>query len=282
MKVREEIHPAWRARLAAAGVSSLATLLGEDPTHLPGQWTAFQKPGLRGRRRWRWQLPDGAPAVFVKLYQAPPLQAQTDRAVRQAARQSSAAWEYGRSLMLAGADVPAVAAVGFAEEMTGPLERRSVLLLEAAPGDGLDRAWSAAERAGAPITRGLARLDFARRLGRFIAAFHGTGLCHRDLYLCHVFVELDPLGHAAPRFRLIDLARVMRPRMRRMRWLLKDLSQLDASARQIGASRADRLRCLLAYLGLQRGAPRARWYARRIVRRSDRILARIARKARAS
>lgn len=283
MSVREELNPPWSARLGAAGVRSLAALLGRaDPTRLPGIWTPLHKPGLGGRRRWRWQ-PDGdAPALYVKQYDAPPLRSQADRALRQTSAHSTAAWEFAQSRALAEANIPAVHAVGYAQEMRGALERSSVILLEAAPGDALDRAWAAAALAGAPVTRGLARLDFARRLGRFVAAFHGTGLCHRDLYLCHIFVELDPQGTDAPRFRLIDLARVMRPRLRRMRWLLKDLSQLDSSARQLGASRSDRLRCLLAYLGLSSAAPRVRWYVRQIVRRSERIRARLARKSRLS
>ena len=115
------------------------------------------------------------------------------------------------------------------------------------------------------------------------AAFHGTGLCHRDLYLCHIFAEIDAKPvRKTPRFHLIDLARVHRPRWRRMRWIIKDLSQLDASARQVGASRTDRLRFLRAYLHLPREAQRVRWYVRRIVRKSDWILRRIERKSRAS
>ncbi|MEW6251858.1 MAG: lipopolysaccharide kinase InaA family protein, partial [Planctomycetota bacterium] len=78
---------------------------------------------------------------------------------------------------------------------------------------------------------------------------------------------------------LIDLARTHRPRLRRTRWIIKDLSQLDTSARQLDATRADRLRFLTTYLRSRPGARPVRWYARRIVRKSDRILRRIARKA---
>ena len=135
-------------------------------------------------------------------------------------------------------------------------------------------------RAAGPITRGRARHDLTRRLARFIAAFHGTGICHRDLYLSHVFVQWDPQYQRPPQFALIDLARAHRPRWRPRRWLLKDLSQLDYSARAMGVSQTDRLRFLLHYLGLQPRAPRTRWYARRIVARSNRIMAREIRKGR--
>ena len=112
-----------------------------------------------------------------------------------------------------------------------------------------------------------------------MSAFHQSGACHRDLYLCHVFVDLDPEGERPPMFTLIDLARVIRPWWRRMRWIIKDLAELDSSAQQIGASHTDRLRFLRAYLSLERGAPRVQWYVRRVSRKSQRILDRIERKS---
>jgi heptose I phosphotransferase len=283
---RERVATQWRERLAAAGLARLSDLLDRplDARGPSGHWQAYTKPGLGGRERWRWDLENGrAPAaVFLKRYTHTPLAAQIDRIRRQAAAHSRAWWEFHQSERLSAAHIPVPQAVGFAEDMRGALERHSVVLLAEVAGDAFDRAWTRACQQSAPITRGLARHDIALRLGRFVAAFHGTGYCHRDLYLCHVFVELDPDARRPPRFCLIDLARTFRPRWRRMRWIIKDLAQVDTSARQIGATRSDRLRFLLAYLGLQRGAPRVRWYARRIARKSDRILRRIARKSRAS
>lgn len=297
MSVREEILPSWRERLRGAGLETLAPLLAADGRPaLPGDWHDLHKPGLGGRRRWRWVLPDdpdgrhgaataidgGRAELFVKRYEQTPPNAQLDRLGRQTARHSRAWWEYAVSQQLAAAHIPAARAVGFIEEMVGPIERRSAVLFERVAGDAFDRAWLTAERRGAAVTRGLARQDVAVRLARFVAAFHQTGCCHRDLYLCHIFVQLDESARRPPVFCLIDLARIHRPRLRRMRWILKDLSQLDASARQIGVSRADRLRWLLAYLGLTADSPRVRWYARQIARRSSAILRREKRKGRAA
>jgi heptose I phosphotransferase len=280
---REAVAPPWRARLAAAGLPSLGALLAQRPDaqQLRGRWEALTKPGLGGRERWRWELDDaGVPAVvFVKRYTQTPLGVQLDRIRRQTATRSRAWWEYRQSERLTAAHVPVPEPVGFVEEMRGTFERRSAVLLARVAGDAIERIWQRACEREAPVTRELARHDLTVRLGRFIAAFHGTGYCHRDLYLCHVFVDLDPEARRPPEFCLIDLARTFRPRWRRMRWIIKDLSQLDVSARRIGAARTDRLRFLLAYLGLQPRAPRVRWYARRIVRKSDRILRRIERKS---
>jgi heptose I phosphotransferase len=295
---REEVAPRWRAALPARGLRELGALLDEaaDVRRFAGRWELLSKSGLGGRRRWRWSLENrlengragnrddpsaaGAAVVYVKRYGSTPLTEQWDRIWRQCPGHSRAYWEYVQSQRLAAARIGAPVAVAFVEEMFGAFERRSAVLLERAAGDGLDRVWRDLCARDAPLTRGIARHDLAVRLARFVAAFHETGFCHRDLYLCHVFVDLDPNGGRPPRFTLIDLARTHRPRWRRMRWIIKDLSQLDASARQVGATRSDRWRFLLAYLNLPRGAPRARWYARRIVRKSDWILERAARKSR--
>ncbi len=280
MTRRAQVVPEWRTRLADAGLADPARLLDAacDMRLLPGQWEQLTKPGLGGRQRWRWKIPSaGDDVLYVKRYQNAPAAEQLDRVRRQTVRHSRAWWEFKQSTELARQSVPVVRAIAFAEEMCAVHEVRSVVLFEAVPGDAFDRVWPRLCAQRAPLTRGWARHEVTRRLARFVSAFHQTGVCHRDLYLCHVFAELAPASDQPPQFTLIDLARTHRPRLRRMRWLIKDLSQLDASARQIGASRTDRWRFLLTYLGLQIGAPRVRWYAQRIVRKSDRILRRIAR-----
>lgn len=285
MRQAQAITPPWRQRLENTGLTRLADLLDRSPTELAltGRWQSLIKPGLGGRQRWRWELtePDGGTTVvYVKRYARTDLKAQWDRIRRQSTWHSRAWWEFLQAQRLAEGYIPTPEPIGLAEEMSGWFERRSVVLLAAVDGDAFDRVWAEAVRLGAPITRGLARHDLTVRLARFVAAFHQTGFCHRDLYLCHIFVDLDLAGRRPPHFTLIDLARTLQPCVWRMRWIIKDLSQLDSSARQIGATRADRLRFLRAYLGLQRGSPRVRWYARRIVRKSNWILRRIERQSR--
>jgi len=273
---------AWRTRLDAAGLRSPLELLEPAPdTHLAGRWQPLTKPGLRGRERWRWEL-DGTPThvLFLKRYTRTPLSQQWDRFRRQTWRHSRAWWEYYQSHELARRGVPVARAVAVAERMAGPLELDAAVLLEAAPGAALDRIWSSLCAADAPVTRGRHRHTVVRGLALFVSAFHQTGLCHRDLYLCHLFAELDPSGAAPPCFTLIDLARAHRPRWRRLRWIIKDLAQLDFSARQVGATRSDRLRFLVTYLGLEPSSPRVRFYARRILRKSERILRRELRRSR--
>ncbi|MBK8916076.1 MAG: hypothetical protein IPM64_16015 [Phycisphaerales bacterium] len=278
MSYAEWIDPDWSERLAAGGLADLRALLGDaPPASGAARWSELSKPGLRGRRRWRCELADGS-ALFVKRYAQTPLRSQIDRVRRQSLRHGSAWWEQHAARELAAAQVPAVQAVAWCEEMRGAIELRGAVVLAAAAGMPMDRLIREQQATGAPALRGPARHDLTRRLARFINAFHQTGFTHRDLYLCHIFAELDPQAQRAPTFCLIDLARLHRPRLRRMRWLLKDLAQLDSSALAVGATRTDRLRFLRTYLCLLPRAPRTRWYAAQITRRSARIMQREARR----
>ena len=105
-----------------------------------------------------------------------------------------------------------------------------------------------------PQVRLLNPYDFVRR-------FHGTGLVHRDLYLCHVFMQA---GDGEPMFRLIDLARMFRPQFRVLRWRVKDLAALNYSTPAGVTTAADRLRFLKRYLDVNRLGPDERRLARRI------------------
>ncbi len=274
-------HAAWAGPLARVGLPDAAALLRLSPSELPGgaSWELLSKPGLGGRERWRgrWTDERGAETcVYVKRYRATGLWRQWDRIVRQARRHSVAWWEYQQALRLAELHIPVAQAVGVSEEMRGWLESRSAVILADVGGEPLDRFCAAAAERGDPRLRGAARHDLTRRVARFVSAFHQTGFRHRDLYLCHIFIRFD---HDRPALALIDLARTFRPSAwRRTRWTHKDLAQLDASAVRVGTTRADRLRFLLTYFGLQRASPLVRKAARRIAFRARRILRRDARK----
>jgi hypothetical protein len=133
------------------------------------------------------------------------------------------------------------------------------------------------ERAKRLLIRGLIMqvADLARR-------FHRAGYNHRDFYLCHFLAQrlppcrvcghgvdtrvVLPAGDAAARAAfdlvLIDLQRVLYRPPFRLRWIVKDLAQLNYSAPAGIISRTDRLRFLKAYLGINR----IRWYHRWLIR----------------
>jgi heptose I phosphotransferase len=100
--------------------------------------------------------------------------------------------------------------------------------------------------------------DIARRM-------HSAGLHHQDFYLNHMLCCGEP---ETPDIRVIDLGRVRKQRRLSRRWILKDLAQLDFSARKLSC--ADRLRFLRLYLGRPFRSD-DRWLVRGIALKSRQI-----------
>lgn len=69
-------------------------------------------------------------------------------------------------------------------------------------------------------------------LAAFAGQFHASGLSHQDFYLCHFFWSADSREIA-----LIDLQRIRHYKGENgqppLRWIVKDLAQLDYSARNV-------------------------------------------------
>ena len=88
------------------------------------------------------------------------------------------------------------------------------------------------------------------RVAEVARRMHDSGMNHRDFYLCHFLLHLDPAPTpAALRLSLIDLHRAqIRVRTPR-RWRDKDLASLYFSALDIGLTRRDTLRFLRRYFG---------------------------------
>lgn len=142
--------------------------------------------------------------------------------------------------------VATMKAVAFGERGANPAARHSFIVTEElAPTVSLEdftRDWSR-QPPDIRLKRALlARVtDIARRM-------HESGMNHRDFYICHLLVHLDPPpAPDALRLSLIDLHRAqIRPRTPK-RWRDKDLAALYFSALDIGLTRRDKLRFLRDY-----------------------------------
>jgi heptose I phosphotransferase len=109
--------------------------------------------------------------------------------------------------------------------------------------------------------------ESTRRVAHIARRMHDSGLHHQDFYLNHMLCCGDPAGLD---IRVIDLGRVRsRPRLSR-RWIIKDLAQLDFSARKLSCNQ--RLRFLRLYLG-RPFRPGDRCMIRQIVLKSRHIAA---------
>ncbi|MEX2130173.1 MAG: lipopolysaccharide core heptose(I) kinase RfaP [Pseudohongiellaceae bacterium] len=79
---------------------------------------------------------------------------------------------------------------------------------------------------------------------------HGSGICHRDFYICHFLLHRSSISADAgrePRLSLIDLHRALVKRKLGRRWIEKDLAGIYFSSMDIGLTERDRLRFVRHY-----------------------------------
>ncbi len=80
------------------------------------------------------------------------------------------------------------------------------------------------------------------------ARLHSAHAFHKDLYLCHFFLDRTPAVAAGRRLCLIDLHRLAVHRWTAARWRIKDLGQLLYSTQGVpGIDDRDRLRFWMHY-----------------------------------
>jgi hypothetical protein len=236
----------------------------------------LDKPGLDPwRQRWRLTVEDGGDTstFYLKRFHAPPTAARRT-GLRSGSGASSLAgneWEWIRRLTADG--IPCVQAIAFGQELAGSREVRSAILTAGVAGRSLERwvdEWAAGDRTT------IQRLVAAT--AGLISRLHGHGYIHRDLYLSHVFY--DPSQPIERSLHLIDLQRVIRPRWRLRRWIVKDLASLNFSTPSRLLSGTDRLRWLRQYLGIEKLDASARRLVYRVVGKTRRIAERDQRKRR--
>lgn len=258
------IDEQYRPLLRRHGLDSLDGLLSARTGD------RLDKAGLPSwRQRIRMELEDANGAVqtcYLKRYESPPLEAQMRRWWWGGRRHGSAwlEWSWLRRLRADGVRVPEP--IAFAERMRGFHELSSAVLVASVPGESLEQR----------VSRQAERVDRSRlmQLAEFVGRFHGLGYVHRDLYLAHVFDAGDGVFH------LIDLQRVMVPRWRRERWLVKDLSALHYSTPLRCATRVDRVRFMRRHRGVRRLRPVDKRLIRRIEAKARQVARREQRRGR--
>jgi heptose I phosphotransferase len=221
----------------------------------------------RWRERVGMTLPEARAArrFFLKRYHQPPLRQQLRRLL--AGYASTAAVEWHWLHLIGGLGIAVPTPVAYGASLAGWKERGSLLLTEEVPGESLDNWIPAAVRRGGLGRR--VRGVLVERTAQLVARLHHADVVHRDLYLAHLFVHAA--GDGDYELTLIDLQRVLAPRWRRRRWIVKDLASLNYSTPFAAAGRTDRLRFMLRYLSEDRLSRRSKELIRAIVRKTERI-----------
>lgn len=240
--------------LVANGLDSLDALF-----NLPDA-ESLSKPGLGAwRERFRLTLDTGGErrTFYLKRFRDPPPSARREVQRSGTGASSVAGLEWAWMKCLGADGIECVKPVAFGERLCRGKETQSAIVTLAVPGDSLERwagRWGEGDRA---------RIDsLIPTLAAFVARLHERGYVHRDLYLSHIFY--DPTRQPET-LHLIDVQRVMRPRRRHRRWIIKDLAALNFSAPRDLVFSAQRLRWLTHYLGASKLDGSARRLVYRIV-----------------
>ncbi len=192
-------------------------------------------------------------AVYLKRHFRLPWPARVAALLDPAGRYSPAAAEWAnlKRVRALGIEVPEVVAVG---ERIGPrINLQSFLMVAELTGCvPLNEALpQLADRLDARSFAQLKRRLF-EEVARITATLHRARLFHKDLYLCHFFLDYASLeaNRSAPRVVLIDLHRLREHRLSPNWWRWKDLGQLLFSTYGIDEiTNRDRLQFWWRYRG---------------------------------
>lgn len=231
--------------IVAAGYLPLLRANGLDSFEqvmaLPGGKVFRDFPGRRTVRLELKTGDDRAQAVFLKRYESNylSLAGRSLRRLRWPGAEDEALREWRMIERVRSLGIRTATPIALGQETAGSTAMRSFLMTAEIPGAVEGIAW--AEQLPARERRRFL-LDVAELARRF----HAAGLVHKDFYLGHVLVSP---GAGGPELFLIDLQRAGQPCCLRARWVAKDLGALAYSMYNGGGSRADLLRCYLAYCG---------------------------------
>ena len=142
--------------------------------------------------------------------------------------------------------VDTMRAVAFGERGGNPAKRHSFIVTEElVPTISLEdfcRDWP---NVPPPVSLKRALIE---RVAQMAGRMHRGGVNHRDFYICHFLLQLDPPPTADKlKLSIIDLHRAQVREKTPRRWRDKDLASLYFSALNVGLTRRDRLRFLQSY-----------------------------------
>jgi heptose I phosphotransferase len=138
---------------------------------------------------------------------------------------AAAEWAHLERARALGVPVPEVVAAG---EQIGPWGALQSFLMVAELTGRREVNEALPDLAGHLTPAAFARLkrQVASEMAAITARLHRAKFFHKDLYLCHFFIETEPHEQAGARLALIDLHRLGRHGLTAFRWRWKDLGQL--------------------------------------------------------
>lgn len=238
------VNRAFRGALHDGGLLSFEAIMD------PGLGLAV-KATLSHRTTVRLDLETPGPprAFYIKRHGPAPIREYFKPLIRLRRPLIGARDEWEALLRFRALGIPTMTPVAFGCE-----GRRSFVMTEALEGCTRLSTWVDGHGSGANRAARIESARLALALADIARTMHGAGLHHQDFYLNH-FLRRDGAhadGERGGAVYVIDLGRVRRYGWPALRWIVKDLAQLEFSADGVG--RTDRMRFLKAYLGRPRSA----------------------------
>jgi len=109
------------------------------------------------------------------------------------------------------------------------------------------------------------------KIAELTRKMHNEGICHRDLYLCHILI-IEKDSRDIDLF-IMDLHRVFRPRWKRIRWIVKDLASLYYSSPREAITNTDYIRFLKHYFGTEKLTKTHKELIKKIIKKEKKIRA---------
>ena len=251
------LNPRFEGALPSGIEGSVMAIESRDRLH--------QKQG-RSTARVVFHGPAGEVSVYLKRHYTLPWSDRLKALVNPSGAHTPGAAEF-RHLARAerlGVEVPEVVAAG---ETIGPWGRLQSFLMVAeltgktALNEILPEIRASLDaREFETLKRGL-----VKEMAEITARLHGAHVFHKDLYLCHFFLDPNTIRSEGSKLTLIDLHRLGEHRWFADRWRAKDLGQLLFSTEGLdGINRRDALRFWAHYqrlLKLDRPRTRLRMVA---------------------
>lgn len=156
--------------------------------------------------------------------------------------------EYLAANKLASLGVDTLTPVAFGKKNINPAKQLSFIITEDLINTiSLEDYCVSWNESPPPISHKKALIELLASVSKIM---HGTGVNHRDYYICHFLLDKHSIQQAlAPKCYLIDLHRSQLRSKVPLRWLVKDLSGLYFSAMDIGLTKRDLLRFIRVYSG---------------------------------
>ncbi|WP_422926541.1 lipopolysaccharide kinase InaA family protein [Singulisphaera sp. PoT] len=217
---------------------------------------------------------EGDLTVYLKRHFELPWKARLAAIVHPKGRHTpaSAEWAHLERVRALGIDVPEVVAAG---EQIGPLGTLNSFLMVAELTGCLPLNEAMPELVAMLDARDLETTKHAliESMATIVAKLHRSCLFHKDLYLCHFYIDMRFEGTPGNHLSLIDLHRLGEHRWTAERWRTKDLAQLLFSTFEIsGITDRDRMRFWVAYRKRLK-ISRQKWHEQMIVMKASRYLA---------